>query len=724
MSIHSFFAPAEYLLKGKTSPKMESALVSPAKAIYFGLPGVWFFIAIPLVGIGIFTYIVIRRVIPLRKASPDPRFNRLPERLVKVFKFWLGQYRHPRYLFPGIMHIFLFSGFLILSIRSLTLIFVGLIDGFVLPGFGGAPRHVYSVIKDIATSYVLVVVVILMVRRGIFKPVRYAVPPRYGKEHTWEAILVLGLIAGLVVCDMVFEGSLAAAQVRSGLPPDFLTPASGAWISANLFRAMPVETLQRLHLGAYFLHELIFFFFLCFLPLGKHFHVVTSLFNVFFMKLDKGTVKPVRWGVADEQLDEVESFGVKVYEDFTWKHMLDFYSCVDCGRCSDNCPANAAGRPLSPRFISIKCRNHAYKKYPLLGSPTATDKQLIGSVLAEDEIWSCTTCGACEQECPVLIEYIDKIVDVRRGLVDDGNVPQLLQKPLRALEKRGNPWGKMERKRADWIQAEDFSQDCPVKILSRKETAETLYFVDSISSFDDRMQEIARATARVLLAAGIDFGILGKAEKDSGHEARRFGEEMLFQDLKDQNTAAILAAGVARIVTADPHAFNALMKDYQGIAPVEHISRVMLASIESGSLQLKSAATGGKVYTYHDPCYLGRHNGLYDDPRKVMDAIPGLRRVEMPRCRDRSFCCGGGGLMLFYEPEEEEQRMGVIRVRMAQDAGADVIVTACPFCLVNIEDAIKVAGLEAEMEAIDLTELVGRQIEKTSGPPGLEEQIR
>jgi len=610
------------------------------------------------------------------------------------------------------MHILLFSGFLILSIRSLTLIFVGVIDGFVLPGFGGIPGHVYGVIKDIATSYVLVAVVILMIRRGMFKPVRYAVPPRYGQEHTWEAILVLGLISGLVVCDMVFEGSLAAAQVRSGLPPEFLTPASGAWIAANLFRAMPVETLQRLHLGAYFLHELIFFFFLCFLPLGKHFHVITSLLNVFFMKLDKGAVKPVRWGVADEQLDDVESFGVKVYEDFTWKHMLDFYSCVDCGRCSDNCPANAAGRPLSPRFISIKCRNHAYKKYPLLGSPTETDKQLIGSVLEEDEIWSCTTCGACEQECPVLIEYIDKIVDVRRGLVDEGNVPQSLQKPLRALEKRGNPWGKMERKRADWIQAEEFSQDCPVKVLSPKETAETLYFVDSISSFDDRMQEIARATARVLLAAGIDFAILGKAEKDSGHEARRFGEEMLFQDLKDQNTEAILAAGVARIVTADPHAFNALIKDYQGLPPVEHISRVMLASIKSGSLQLKPTDNSGKVYTYHDPCYLGRHNDLYDDPRNVLDAIPGLRRVEMPRSRDRSFCCGGGGLMLFYEPEEEEQRMGVIRVRMAQDAGAEVIVTACPFCLVNIEDAIKVAGLEAEMEVIDLCELVSWQIEK------------
>ena len=688
---------------------MESALVSPANAIFWGLPAKGIFITIPLMGIGIFTYIILRRILPLRNAAPDPRFHRVSERIAGVFKYWLGQFRHPRYLFPGIMHILLFSGFLILSIRSLTLIFIGIFDGFVLPGFGGGLGFAYGMLKDIATSYVLVAVVVLMIRRGIFKPARYAVPPRYGKEHTLEAILVLCLITGLVVCDMVFEGSLAAAQARSGLETEFLTPGTGSWIAAHIFQATPVETLQRLHIGSYFLHELIFFFFLCFLPLGKHFHVITSLFNVYFMKLNKGAVKPVRWGVPDEKLDGLESFGVKVYEDFTWKHMLDFYSCVDCGRCSDNCPANAAGRPLSPRFISIKCRDHAYQKYPLLGKPAPVEQQLMGNVLEEDEIWSCTTCGACEEECPVLIEYIDKIVDVRRAMVDDGNVPQSLQKPLRALEKRGNPWGKMEKKRADWALEEEFSQECAVKVLGRKETADTLYFVDSISSFDDRMQEIARATARVLTTAGIDFGILGKTEKDSGHEVRRFGEEMLFQDLKDQNTDAIVDSGVSRIVTADPHAYNALLKDYQDLPPVKHISQVILESIKTGTIHFNPVEDGDKIYTYHDPCYLGRHNGLYEDPRLVLDAVPSLRRIDMDKSRDRSFCCGGGGLMLFYEPDEE-QRMGVIRVRMAKEAGADVIVTACPFCLVNIEDAIKVAGLEGEMEAIDLCELVSKQI--------------
>jgi Fe-S oxidoreductase len=346
----------------------------------------------------------------------------------------------------------------------------------------------------------------------------------------------------------------------------------------------------------------------------------------------------------------------------------------------------------------------------LIGGNGGEPKPLIGDIYSEDEIWSCTTCGACEQECPLGIEYIDKMVDLRRGMVDDGMVPQSLQKPLSALEKRGNPWGKMEKKRADWTK--EIADDCPVKILEKGKTAETLYFTDSISCFDDRMQGIARSTAKILGGAGIDFGVLGKAERDSGHEVRRFGEEMLFQDLKDRNTDAILNCGATKIITADPHAYNALKKDYRDIPPVEHISQTIVQNVKSGKIRLKPVADSDKTYVYHDPCYLGRHNSLYDDPREAIDAVPGLKRVEMEgNCRDRSFCCGGGGLMLFYEPEED-QRMGVLRVEMAQKAGANVIVTACPFCLVNIEDAIKVAGLEGKMEAIDLCELIEQHMIK------------
>jgi Fe-S oxidoreductase len=687
---------------------MQPALISPASGTILGIPAYIIYILIPLAGVGIFAYIIFKRLAPLLKAAPDHRFNRIGERIQSVLKIWLAQWRHPRYMLAGVVHIFLFAGFLILGARSTQLVFIGFAEGFTLPGFGGGFGDFYNVLKDYAATWVLIAVSIAAVRRGIFKPARYAVPPQYGRDHTWEALMVLGLIATLVISESLFEASLIAAELQKGLHAALVAPLTLVWLFKHLLSAASLQTLQSLHSATYFIHEIVFFFFLCFLPMGKHFHVITSLFNVFFMRLERGNVKPVRHGVDDEGLDDLESFGVKVFEDFTWKHMLDFYTCADCGRCSDRCPANAVGRPLSPRFISIKGRDYAFKHYPLIGGNGGEPKALIGDIYSEDEIWSCTTCGACEQECPLGIEYIDKMVDLRRGMVDEGMVPQSLQKPMGALEKRGNPWGKMERKRADWTK--ELDEDVTVKILDNKTTARTLYFVDSISSFDDRMQEIARSTAKILSGAGIDFGILGQAEKDSGHEVRRFGEEMLFQDLKDQNTDAILNSGVENIVTADPHAFNALTKDYTGLPPVEHISQTIVKNVAAGTIRLKPLDETDKMYVYHDPCYLGRHNSVYEDPRAALDAIPNLNRIEMEgNCGDRSFCCGGGGLMLFYEPEEE-QRMGVLRVKMAKEAGASVIVTACPFCLVNIEDAIKVAGLEGEMEAIDLCELIAGQI--------------
>ncbi len=688
---------------------METALIGPAKYILLFIPTVIFSVLIPMIGVAVFTYIMAIRVAPLVKAAPDNRFDRIFDRIKKVAKIWLAQYRQPRYMLAGVLHIIIFAGFLVLSIRSTSLVIMGISQDFVMPGFGGFVGIIYNFLKDYAATMVLIACIFAAYRRGIMKPERYAVPEKYGKDHTAEAVFVLGVISTLMISESLFEASAVSAQIQKGMHAEFLAPLSLAWIFKTMLAGASIKYLQAMHIVSYFVHDITFFFFLCFLPLGKHFHVITSLFNVFFMRIDKGNIKPVVHGVDDEGLDELESFGVKKLEDFTWKHILDFYTCADCGRCSDNCPANAVGRPLSPRFISIKGRDLVFNNYPIYpyGSPFIKSDNLIGTIYEEDEIWSCTTCGACEQECPLGIEYIDKIVDLRRGMVDEGVVPQSLQKPLRALEKRGNPWGKMEKKRIEWTK--DMPEDCKVKILDKKETAEILYFVDSITSYDDRMQDIGKATAKILSRSGADFGILGKKEKDSGNEIRRFGEEMLFQDMRDRNTAAIEKSGVKHIVTADPHALNALRNDYNGLPQVEHISQYIVRNINWGNIKLSPAESDGKVYTYHDPCYLGRHNGIYEDPRQALDAIEGLKRVEMKRCMDRSFCCGGGGLMLFYEPEEE-QRMGVLRVEMAKEAGADVMVTACPFCLVNMEDAIKVAGLEGKMEAIDLSELIERHM--------------
>lgn len=686
-----------------------TALIGPASFKFFGFFPAWIFsFLIPVAGISFFAYIMARRIAPLVRAAPDSRFGRIPERIKNLFLLWLGQYRQPRYRTAGILHIIIFFGFLVLSVRSTSLVVIGLSDSFVLPGFDGIIGHVYNFFKDYAATAVFIACIAAAVRRGIIKPERYKVPAKYGHDHTAEAVFVLGLIATLMVSESLFEASNAAAELTITGHSEFLAPLSLGWIFRGMLMDFSHGTLQGLHIAMYYVHDITFFFFLCFLPLGKHFHVITSIFNVFFMRVDKGNIKPVKYGVSDEELDDLESFGVKTLEDFTWKHMLDFYSCADCGRCSDQCPANAAGRPLSPRFITIKARDLIFKNYPLSGE-IYKSKLLVEDIYTEDEIWSCTTCGACEEECPLGIEYIDKIVDMRRGMVDEGMVPQSLQKPLKALEKRGNPYGTMEKKRADWAKDKDFAAECDVKILEKGETAETLFFVDSITSFDDNIQAIAQRTSKILTKAGVDFGILGKAEKDSGNEVVRFGEEMLFQDLKEQNTEAIMESGVKNIVTADPHAFNALKNDYKGLPDVTHISQFIAEKIRSGALTLTPALFPEKVYVYHDPCYLGRHNKVYEDPREAMDAIRGLNRIELEKSRDRSFCCGGGGLMLFYEPEEDT-RMGVLRVNMAAEAGANVIVTACPFCLVNIEDAIKVAGKEGEIEAIDLTELIEQHL--------------
>jgi Fe-S oxidoreductase len=691
---------------------MWNDIQSPGEATYWVVRGQILFVLIQMVGLALFAYIVARRLNPLLQAQRDCRFDRPQVRLARTLKYWLMQWKHPRYKAAGLIHILLFAGFIILVVRAFALLFLGVSPHFAMPRLPGSAGPIYDYITQYASTIVFLCVTVLAVRRLVFKPQRYKVPPEFGKSHTADAIFLLALIGILMLADAFFEGSRATMLLRIGRDGEALAPLSLTWFAAHTLLLTSVPAVWAVYRGAYLLHVLTFYFLLCYRPFGIQFHVETSLFNVFFAKADREQLKPVRWGATEEEIAASQSIGVKRFADFTWKQMLDFYSCADCGRCSDQCPSNAVGRPLSPRFLSIKARNYAFQHYPVFGS-NANATALVGDVYSEDEIWSCTTCGACEEECPLLVEYIDKIVDLRRGLVDEGRVPASLQKPLKALESRGNPYGKLEKKRGDWTK--ELQTSCPVTIANGK-SAKTLYFVDSITSYDDRMQAIAKATARILRHAGEDFAILGPAERDSGHEARRFGEEMLFFSLRDHNTTAIKDSGAQRIVTSDPHAYSALKRDYSGLPPVEHISEVMARGARSGALHF-DPARASDVYTMHDPCYLGRHNHVYDAPREVLDAIPGLKWVEMKRCRDRSFCCGGGGLMLFYEPKENE-RMGVRRVRMAAEAGSNVIVTACPFCLANLEDAIKVAGLEEKMTAMDLTELADRQLARQPASSG------
>ncbi len=331
-------------------------LVAPADFVLWGLRTQLLSILIPVVALALFSYIVYKRLIPLAKANRDDRFDRVGERLGKVFSLWLGQIKQPRYMVAGLLHIAIFFGFLVLALRSISLVFIGMNADFALPGMSGPLGTLYNIAKDYAATVVLIACLIAAFRRGVLKPPRYAVPERYGKDHTAEAVFVLALISVLMISESLFEAAAIAATPAL----HHAAPLSLADIFSRMLSGASQGTLQTLHIGSYYVHDLVFFYFLCFLPFGKHFHVLTSLFNVYFMRLNKGTVKPVRYGIDESKLEEQEVFGVHKLEDFTWKHMLDFYSCADCGRCSDQCPANTVKRPLSPRFISIKARDQLF----------------------------------------------------------------------------------------------------------------------------------------------------------------------------------------------------------------------------------------------------------------------------------------------------------------------------------------------------------------------------
>jgi Fe-S oxidoreductase len=658
-------------------------------------------------------YILRRRLELLRKAAVEPRSGDWGQRLHRLLVIGFGQVRQPRYLVAGVVHIVLFAGFMVLSVRSLSLIAEPYFPRAMFLG------QFYGSLKDWAGLLVLLGCAVATWRRVVVKPTRYH--DRFSsKSHTGEALLILGLISLLMIADAVLDGAhlnagqyfLPTEETQSFFWSYPLASVAGMLVPDDFATGLKVVR------AAFWIHNTTLLVFLCLLPLGKHFHVMTALPNVFLSNFKpNGKIKPPSY--AEDDFDALESVGVSKLEDFTWKQILDTYSCVDCGRCSDHCPAYATGTPLSPRMLSIKTRDSAYEHYPIFGAVTPVEKRpaFVGETITAEELWACTTCGACEEACPVTIEYIDRVVDMRRFLVDDGNLPTSLQKPMAALEKRGNPYGKMARKRGDWVKEVGAAADSAagadndgdgVRVLPKGEECQDLFFTDSCAAFDPRVQQTAIAFGNIAAQAGLDIGTLGKDEVDSGHEARRFGEEGLYLTLRDQNMEAFEQRDFQRLVTTDPHALNALRNDYELEQPVVHHSQVLAELLQQGKLPLQ-ALPDNRRYTFHDPCYLGRHNGEYANPRTVLEAIPGIQTVEMERSRNRSFCCGGGSLNLFQETECD-RRMGEMRLDMVAEADAEVVVTACPFCLINLEDAVKTTGREGAIEVIDLAELVQRSI--------------
>lgn len=665
---------------------------NPALQCYLGIPGYIYTALILILSLSLFTYVIFKRVQLLRLGAADPRFDQIGKRILDVINYGFLQKRQPRYFWSGLIHILIFWGFVVLGLRSIYLVTQGLGIPILWPLMQSSFGSFYNTLKDIFELVVLVACIWAMLRRALIKH------KRYEGSHTFEAYFVLCLISFLMITDMFYEGSALV-----------LDPSRETWLPASSLIAAVLSGsttpfIKCIHIWSYWLHILTFFFFLDFLPLGKHFHIITALPNVFLRKLSKGSLKPAKWGVED--IEELESLGVEKFEDFTWKHILDFYTCTECGRCSDNCPANAVGRPLSPKMLTLKLRDYGYQKVPIFKWNKEASKSdspvMIGEVISYDEIWSCTTCGACEEECPVFIEYIDKIIDMRRHLIETSKNPNAFNQILMNFEKTGNPFGKPLVKRAEWVKE---IEDIPVRLLKEGDEVDVLYFVDSYGSYDPAARAIASSIVRGLHLARINFGILGPLERDSGHQVRRMGEEGLFQLLVEENMKSFNSIRFKKIVTTDPHAFNTLKKDYPASFDIYHYSQFFLELVQNGRLRPTRGVERSDVYTYHDPCYLGRHNGIYDEPRALLHSIPGLNLVEMKRSRDRSFCCGGGDIALWYEIEQEEMRMAEKRIEMAREVGANVIVTACPFCLIHLEDAIKTGGFEDEIKVIDLMEL-------------------
>ncbi len=660
-------------------------------------------LALFLAALGLFGFRVYRRLEHMRLGGPSGPIGQWRRRVWLWLVYVFGQRRLFRFARPGVAHFFVFWGFLLLLPTIAQAILEGVFPGFVLPFLGTFGP--LALVQDLIAVAVSIAVVYDLYLRLVVKP------ERYKGSHKTEGVVVLLFILTIMVSLLVMNG-IKRNQGDSPIGPEYWQPVSA--LVGSLLAGLSTGTQDVVAAIAYWAHLCVVLLFLTMLPGGKHFHVVTSMFNVFLRDLEPPGKLPPAPQFGDQT-------GVKNVEQFSWRSMLNWYSCTECGRCQEVCPAYASGLPLSPKLLIMGLRAHLYERGTALASGgaggTATavlEKELTGDVISDAALWACTTCYACDQECPLFIEHVDPIVDMRRYLLTQQRADATLMDALLNLRRYGNSFGQSERRRAMWTA--DMAP--PVKDI-RREPAQTLWFVGDYASYSPTLTAVTQATARVFQKAGVDFGILYEAERNAGNDVRRIGEEGLFELLAMRNQAAMAGCEFQEIVTTDPHTYNALKNEYesdgksngQAAVPILHYTELLDRAIASGKLPI--ARQLGYTVTYHDPCYLGRYNGVYDAPRRILEAI-GCRVVEMPRNRDRSLCCGAGGGRIWMDESEIKERPSENRIREAAELdGVGYFVVACPKDLTMYRDAVKTVGREDSLAVKDLIELVEEALEQT-----------
>jgi Fe-S oxidoreductase len=680
-----------------------------------------------LLGWGIFAYSTYRRWKLMRVGAGEDRFDQPAKRLRAVWSYGLKQLRMRRYPLAGAAHMLIFLGFGVLLLRTLILWGRGFDESFNMWLFGvDQPLgKVYSLLKDI-----FVVLVIL----GTLVFVYYRVVKRLSRMTlSVEGLIILGIILTMMVADVLYDGANLVLEARSAVASADGTAIQKAgltfhaWEPAGSIMQYALNPLSsdavRVcgHIG-FWTHSALVLIFLNLLPYSKHFHVITGLPNVYLQSLyPPGRLPPIV--DIEGKLEREETLGIRRINQFSWKSILDFYTCTECGRCSDYCPATNTGKKLSPKHFTLDLRDFLYQHEKSLvtarngqssGASNGNDesaehgKDLVDGVIDPEVLWACTSCRACEQECPVFISYVDKIVDMRRYLVQErGEFPNELQSAFRSMESSANPWGFPATDRGNW------ADGLGIRTLAEHPDAPVIFWIGCMPSFDERAKKVSRATAQLLQKAGVDFAILGQEEQCTGDPARRSGNEFLFQMFAQANVEVLnnYGADKKKIITSCPHCFNTLLNEYPdfgGRYEVIHHTTFLAELVAQG--KLKPVKPLDKRVVYHDSCYLGRYNEVYDAPRETLRAIPGLTVLEPEATRDRGMCCGAGGAQMFKEEEPGDQRVNDVRTQQLLDTQPDAVASACPFCQRMLTDGL--AGRNREdVPQMDIAEMLLESVE-------------